>query len=96
MKYYLLIGTAKEPNALPSIILKLRSFKGINRAFKELRDEGAFTDLETVEIERPLDGFTLGDNLGHKIQAVLADRCLAHQANRQSQTNPIKDKQWCT
>ena len=75
MKYHLLIGTAKDPGAVPTILL-WGSFKAVNRAFKQVRDEGKFKNLETVEIE-----YLFGDNLGHKIEAVLADRLQAHQAN---------------
>jgi Asp-tRNA(Asn)/Glu-tRNA(Gln) amidotransferase B subunit len=57
------------------LLLKLRSFKAINRAFKEVRDEGNFADLETVEIER---SFT--ENLGHKIQAIMDDRRRRYEA----------------
>lgn len=75
-KYHILIGTAKEPGAVPTILLKIRSFKACNQAFKQVRDEGNFNNLETVEVE-----YFFGDNLGHKIEAVLADRLQAHQAN---------------
>ena len=86
MKYHLLIGTAKEPGAVPTILLKIRSFKAVNRAFKQVRDEGNFYNLETVEIE-----YLFGDNLGHKIEAIRADRLQAHEANRKANQEWAKE-----